>query len=83
MASVTLGGSFLYRNIFFKYFIYLFLDRGERTEKEKGKNTSVWLPLTHLPLENWPTTQTCVLTGNRTGDCLVCRSALNPLSHTS
>ena len=27
-------------------------------------------------------TQTCALTGNQTGDSLVCRPALNPLSHT-
>ena len=35
---------------------------------------------------NWglgPTTQACALTGNQTGNPLVRRLALNPLSHTS
>ena len=35
--------------IFFKDFIYLFLHRGEEREKEREKNISVWLPLTHTP----------------------------------
>ena len=40
--------------------------------------------LLHAPrLGTWPATQACVLTGNQTGDPLVCRSVLNPLSHTS
>ena len=60
-------------------FIYLFLERGEGKER----NINVWLPLTHPLLGTWPATQARALTGNRTGDPLVCRSALNPLSHTS
>ena len=35
------------------------------------------------PTGDWAETQACALTGNRTGDPLVRRSALNPLSHTS
>ena len=35
------------------------------------------------PTGAWPTTQACALTGNRTGNPLVCRPRLNPLSHTS
>ena len=35
------------------------------------------------PTGAWPATQACALTGNLTGDLLVCRPALNPLSHTS
>ena len=31
----------------------------------------------------WPAIQACALTRNRTGDLLVCRLVLNPLSHTS
>ena len=31
----------------------------------------------------WPTTQACALTGNQTGNPLVRRPVLNPLSHTS
>ena len=43
----------------------------------------MWLPLTHPQLGSWPTTQACALSGNQTSDLLVCRLALNPLSHTS
>ena len=62
--------------LFFKDFIYLFLERGEGREKERGKNINVWLPLKHPLLETWPATQACALTGNRTGDPLVHRPAL-------
>ena len=41
------------------------------------------LPLTHPHLWPWPTTQSCALTRNQTGDLWVCSPALNPLSHTS
>ena len=34
-------------NIFFKDFIYLFLETGEGREKERERNISVWLPLMH------------------------------------
>ena len=30
----------------------------------------------------WPATEAFALTGNRTGDHLVCRPVLNPLSHS-
>ena len=32
-------------SIFKKYFIYLFLERGEGREKERERNINVWLPL--------------------------------------
>ena len=32
-------------NVFFKDFIYLLLERGERREGEREGNISVWLPL--------------------------------------
>ena len=44
---------------------------------------NMWLPLVHPQLGPWPATQACALTGNGTGDPLVHRSELNPLSHTS
>ena len=66
---------------FFKDFIYLFLERKGRKERER--NLSVWLPLVRPLLGTWPATQAWALTGNQTGDPLVCRLALNPLSHTS
>ena len=42
-----------------------------------------WLSLTRPQLWTWPTTQACVLPGNRMGYFSVCRLALNPRSHTS
>ena len=67
----------------FKDFIYLFLERREGREKERERNINVWLPLMHPPRGTWPATQACALTGSRTGDPLVHRLVLNPLSHTS
>ena len=64
-------------------FIYLFLDREEGRKKERERNINVWLPRRCPLLGTWPTTQACALTRNRTGDPLVHRLALNPLSHTS
>ena len=68
---------------FFKVFIYLFLGRGKGREKERERNIHVWLPLTCPFLGTWPATQACALTGNSTGDPLVCRLVLKPLSYTS
>ena len=56
-------------------FVY-FLDREEGWEKEREKNISMWLLLVHPPLETWPATQVCALTGNRTSDPLLHRLAL-------
>ena len=69
--------------LFFKEFIYLFLERRGGREKERERSINVWLPLMLPPLRTWPTTQACALTGNQTGNTLVHRPALNPLSHTS
>ena len=66
---------------FFRSLIYFY--RGEGREKERERNNNVWFPLAHPLMGTWPTTQACALTGNRTGDPLVCRLALSPLSHTS
>ena len=68
---------------FFKYFIYLFLERGEGSEKERERNINVQLSLVLSLLRTRPITQACALTGYRTGGPLVCRLALDPLSHTS
>ena len=67
---------------YFLIFIYLFLERGERMEKERERNINVWLHLACLPLGTWPATQACALTGNWTGNPLVCEPSFNPLSHT-
>ena len=73
--------------LFFKdfiyLFIYLFLERGEGREKERKRSINVSLPLVHPLLGTWPATQACALTGNQTGDPLVCKPVLNPLSHTT
>ena len=68
--------------------MYLFLGTGEGQEKERERNICVrenhhWLPLERPLLGTWPATQACALTGNQTGDPLVCRLALDPLNHTS
>ena len=68
---------------FLKDFSYLFLDREEGREKERERKINVRLPLTCPPLGTWTATQACAPTGNRTGDPLVRRPALSPLSHTS
>ena len=47
------------------------------------RNIKVWLLLMRPLLGTCPATQVCALTGNRTGNPLVLRPALNPLSHTS
>ena len=67
---------------FLKDFIYfLFLE--SRREGEREGNISVWLSLTCPLLGTQPTTQAYALIRNRTGNPLVFRLALNPLSHTS
>ena len=63
--------------------MYLFLKRGEGKEKERERSINLWLPLKHPLLGTWPATQVCDLTGNRTGNPLVHRHMLNPLSYTS
>ena len=47
------------------------------------RNINVWLPLACPQLGTWPATQACVPTANQTGNPLVLRPALNPLSYTS
>ena len=66
-----------------KRFYLFILDTGGRKEKERDRNINVWLPPTCPLLETCSTTQSCALSGNQTGDPLVDRPALNPLSHSS
>ena len=49
----------------------------------RERSITVCLPLKHPLLGTWPTIQECALTGNPTGDPLVHRLVLKPLSHTS
>ena len=68
------------RTFFLKDFIYLFLDRGREGEGKKSQCViASCMPPTGVLAHN----AGCVLTGNQTGDSLVHRPALNPLSHTS
>ena len=71
------GGLYLEVTGIFSKMIFIF--RGE----ERERNINVWLPLTHLLLGTWPTTQACAVTGNQTTNPLAHRLVLNPLSHTS
>ena len=66
---------------FFKRF-YLFSVSGEGREKERERNTNVWVPLAHFLLGTWSTTQASALIGNQTGDPLLHSPAFNPLSYT-
>ena len=62
---------------------YLCTFREGREGEERDRNMNVLLPLVHPRLGAWPAPQACALTGNWTSNPLVCRPALNPLSHTS
>ena len=62
----------------FKKDFICFRERGR-----EGGNLNVWLPFAHPLLGTWPAAQAGAPTGNRTSDSLVCRLALNPLSHTN
>ena len=70
-------------NFFLKILFISFLERGEGKEKERERNIDVWSPLAHCKMGAWPATHACALTGNRTGDPLVRKPTLNPLSYTS
>ena len=73
---------FIVHVFFILYFIYLFLERGKGRERERGRNIYAWVPLVWSQLQTWPVTQACALIRNRTGDPLVRRLVLSPLSHT-
>ena len=74
--------------LFFKDCIYLFLGSIEGWEKEREENRMCernidWLRVVRPLLGTCPTIQACVLPRNQSGNPLVYRPALNPLSHTS
>ena len=68
-------------------FLFLFREKGR--EGERGRETLMCernihqLPLACPQLGTWLSTQVCALAGNWTGDLLVHKQVLNPLSHTS
>ena len=65
-----------------RFYLFILRDR-EGKEKDRERNINVWLPLMCPLLGTWPTTQACAMTGNQTGDPLVHRPAVNPLSYAS
>ena len=72
---------------FFRKRFYVFIFREENGRRKRGRETSMCgcpfcAPCAPL-LQTWPASQACALAGNQTGDPLVCRPVLNPLSHTS
>ena len=74
--------SFMLMPSFKKKILFISRERGRQGEREE--ETSMCGCLWHVPLlGTWPPTQACALTGNRTGDPLVRRLALNPLNYTS
>ena len=73
---------------YFKDIIYLFLARGQGREKGRERNIDVrekhqLVASCMPPTGDLATTQACVLTGNQTGDFLVCRMMPIPVRHTS
>ena len=58
--------------IHFLKILFIFLERGERREKERERNIKVW--------EKY---RSVVASRNRTGDLVVHRPAFSPLNHTS
>ena len=63
--------------------LLLFIIIIEKGREKEERNINVWLPLGWPLLGTWHTIQACGPTGNPTGDPLVHRLVLNPLSHTS
>ena len=59
----------------------MFTKRGR--QGERGRDTSIGYILHDPQLRTWPATQTCALTGNQTGNLLVCGLMSNPVNHTS
>ena len=74
-------GYFIYLFMYLIFYLFIFRERGREGEKHQCVVASGALP-PPPPLGTWPTTQACTLTRNWTGYSLVCRPALNPLSHT-
>ena len=71
------------RHLHFSKRFYLFVFRERVTERQRERNINVGLPLACPLLGTWPETQACALTGNQTGDLLVCKVMPNALSRTS
>ena len=71
------------QSFFFLRILYNYIWKEIGREKKRERNINVWLALMCPLLGTWPTTQACVLTGNRTRDSFLHSPVLSPLSHTS
>ena len=67
--------------IFLNIYLFIFRERGKDGEREGEKHQCVVALMCPL-LGTCPATQACALTGNWTGNPLVCEPSFNPLSHT-
>ena len=75
---------FFFLESFFIIIIFYFQTRGREGEREGEKHQCVVASCTPpTGGATWPATQACALIGNQTGDPLVHRPVLNPLSHAS
>ena len=79
----TLGNFYTFLK---RFYLFIFRERGKEGEREREKHQGV--VASHVPprgdlARNPGATQACALTGNRTGDPLVHRPVLNPLSYAS
>ena len=86
--SVIYISAFMLHCFLLRFYLVIFREgkRGRKRRREISmcKRNISQLPLTHpQPGGTWHTTQACALTGNWTGDLLVCRMMPSPLSHTS
>ena len=69
-------------HFFKKTYLFIFRERGKEGEREGEKHQRV--VASHAPpTADLASNQACALTGYQTGDPLVPRLALNPLSYTS
>ena len=67
---------------FLRLYLFIFRQRGREGERDREKHQCmVASRMSHMG--NWPATQACDLTGNRTSNPLLHRPVLNPLSYTS
>ena len=84
-SSISCQYIYFFKRYFFHFFLkilFIYFYRKGTGQREGEKYPCVVASHTP-PAGTWPTTQACFLTGNQTGDPLVHRPALSPLSHTS